>query len=113
MVCLGALRHDAIALDRAGLLDDPEYIQGLGPEFSPLLARQNVFPFSLSVAAHEVLQLVGLISGDQRIGGIGPQVYHCYPGCMTAEHDRPCEADCSYDMLTASAADLAGNLATT
>ncbi len=111
MVCLGALRHDAIALDRAGLLDDPEYIQGLGPEFSLLLTRQNVFPFSLSVAAHEVLQLVGLISGNQRIGGIGPQTYHCHPGCMTAVPEQTCESGCSYDALTASAADLTGNLA--
>jgi hypothetical protein len=35
------------------LLDDPTYIKGLGPEFNPLLARQNVFPFSLNVASLE------------------------------------------------------------
>lgn len=109
MVCLGAMRREDISLDLAGLLDDPAYIEGLGPEFSPLLARQNVFPFSLSVAAHEVLQFIGLITGNSRIGGCGPQMYHCYPGKMELLETKHCETDCEYLQLTASAINLTGN----
>jgi len=110
MVCLGALRREDIALDRDGLLDDPEYIKGLGPEFSALLARQNVFPFSLSVAAHEVLQFIGLVTGQPRVGGTGAQTYHAYPGCMEVVAHEECLADCEYAALLASAADLSPNL---
>lgn len=106
LICLGALRREDIALDMAGLLDDPEYIKGLDPAFKSLLARQNVFPFSLSVAAHEVLQFLGLVTGQQRIGGIGAQVYHCYPGCMEVIAEQSCSPGCEYATLTASAADL-------
>lgn len=109
LVCLDALKPGDISLDLDGKLDDPSYIEGLGPEFDPLLARQNVFPFSLSVAAHEVLQLVGLVTGLERIGGKGPQTYHGYPGIMEAEETRVCAEGCSYSALTATAADLAGN----
>lgn len=110
LVCSGSLRPEDIALDRAGKLDDPSYIQGLGPEFDPLLARQNVFPFSLSVAAHEVLQFVGLVTGQRRVGGAGAQVYHCYPGTMEVHEGEECRHDCGYTALLGSAADLRGNL---
>ena len=61
MVCLNALRRSDIALDRSGMLDDPDYIAGLSEEDKAAFSRRNVFPFSMSVAAHEVLQLVGLV----------------------------------------------------
>lgn len=109
LVCLDALRREDIALDMAGLLDDPEYIKGLAPEFKNLLARQNVFPFSLSVAAHEVLQFIGLVTGQPRIGGVGAQMYHCYPGQMEVLPGGSCGPDCEYAELIASAADLSGN----
>jgi len=109
MICLGALRREDIALDMDGKLDDPAYIRGLGPEFNPLLARQNVFPFSLSVAAHEILQFVGLVTSQPRIGGTGPQTYHCYPGTMEVSEQSECEADCEYVALTGTATDLSGN----
>lgn len=110
LVCLDALRREDIALDQAGLLDDPTYIEGLPPAFNPLLARQNVFPFSLSVAAHEVLQMVGLVTGEQRIGGTGPQTYHCYPGIMKVGTTECCGEGCEYVALTASAQILEGSV---
>ena len=111
LACLGALRSEDISLDLSGRLDDPAYIQGLGAEFKPLLARQNVFPFSLSVAAHEVLQLVGLVTGEERLGGVGAQTYHCYPGRMEVASGGSCTEACGYAGLMASAADLSGNCA--
>lgn len=109
LVCIGALRPSDVSLDRAGMLDQPDYIAGLPENERQSLARRNVFPFSMSVAAHEVLQLVGLVTGVDRVGGIGPQIYHAYPGEMlVATHG--CEAGCGYAALTASAADMASNL---
>jgi hypothetical protein len=68
MVCLGALRRSDVKLDMDGKLDDPDYIKGLSEEDKARFSRRNVFPFSMSVAAHEVLQLVGRhrASADRR-----------------------------------------------
>ncbi|MGH9223533.1 MAG: hypothetical protein ACRD2W_07045 [Acidimicrobiales bacterium] len=51
-----------MSLDRDGKLDDLDYIASLSPADRERYARRNVLAFSLSVAAHEVLQLVGLVS---------------------------------------------------
>ena len=80
LVCIKALDRDDVSLDIAGKLDDPDYIKNLPKEKQELLSRRNVFPFSMAVAAHETLHFVGCISGLERIAGVGPQVYHCYPG---------------------------------
>ena len=70
-----------------------------------------MFPFSMSVAAHEVLQFVGLVTGSPRIGGIGAQTYDAYPGKMQVDRlSRCCEA-CEFAELTATAVDLRNNLA--
>lgn len=105
LVCIGALRRSDIALDREGKLDDPEYIAGLSEAERAALSRRNVFPFGMSVAAHQVLQMVGLITGLERVGGIGPQMYHAYPGTMDVQ-PMECASDCEYRALTASAAEL-------
>jgi len=109
MVCLGALRRSDVSLDMEGKLDDPDYIAGLSEEDKVYFSRRNVFPFSMSVAAHEVLQIVGLNTRQVRIGGVGPQMYHCYPGKMEIL-DPTCEQDCEFRALTATASDLASNL---
>lgn len=110
MVCLGNLRRSDVALDREGKLDDPDYIAGLSPEETTAISRRNVFPFSMSVAAHEILQLAGLITGFQRIGGCGPQRYDAYPGTMKVEMGTMCERDCEFMELEATAVDLGSNL---
>lgn len=110
MVCLGALRRSDVALDRDGKFDDLDYIRGLSEIDKAAISRRNVFPFSMSVAAHEVLQLVGLLTGMPKIGGVGPQIYDGYPGEMAANASSRCEPDCDFMALTASGADLAPNL---
>jgi hypothetical protein len=110
LVCLGALRRSDVALQREGKLDDPEYIRGLSAIEKVRLAGRNVFPFSLSVASHELLQLIGLLTGMERVGGTGPQHYHGYPGTMTVS--RPtCDRDCEFAELTATAPDMTPNIA--
>ena len=110
MVCLDALRRSDVSLDRDGMLDDPDYVAGLSEEDKAHFSRRNVFPFSMSVAAHEVLQLVGLVAGLPRVGGAGPQRYDCYPGAMRVLTSTSCEGGCEFDELTASAVDLTPNL---
>jgi len=109
MVCLGALRRSDVALDREGKLDDPDYIAGLSEEDKAAISRRNVFPFSMAVAAHQVLQMVGLVTAFERIGGAGPQMYDAYPGEM-AVLEAQCEPDCEYLALTATAADVGSGL---
>jgi molybdopterin-synthase adenylyltransferase len=106
LYCLKALLRSDAALDRDGMLDDPDYLRGLSHDERERYRRRNVFAFSLSVASHEVLQLVGLITGNPRIGGIGPQTYHAYPGEMDVEELRLCDADCDIAPLTASASGI-------
>jgi hypothetical protein len=110
LVCLGAVRRSDIALDRAGLLDDPDYIAGLSEQDRSVLSRRNVFSFSMSVAAHEILQFVGVVTGLATIGGTSPQAYHAYPGTMSQLEDPGCEAECEYVALTAQAPDLRPNI---
>ena len=108
--CLGALRRSDVALDKEGLLDDPDYIKNLPERDRELIGRRNVFAFSLSVAAHQTLQFVGLVTGVSKVGGKGPQHYSAYPGRMDVEPVSQCEADCDIESLTASALDLTSNL---
>ena len=110
MVCVGGLDPSDIALDMAGKLDDPDYIRNLTQERAAVMSRRNVYPFSMSVAAHEVIQAVAVITATPRLGGSAPQFYHCYPGLMECLDVRDCSNDCAYNLLTASAADLTGNL---
>lgn len=111
LYCLGALRRSDVSLDRDGFLDAPDYIDNLPVwEREKLGSRRNIFAFSLSVAAHQTLQFVGLVSGFSRVGGVGPQHYEAYPGRMSVEFSSLCDSDCDIDALVATACDLKGNL---
>ena len=112
MVCLGNLRRSNVALDRDGKFDDPDYIAGLSENEKAVISRRNVFPFSMSVAAHEVLQLIGLVTGFERVGGCGPQRYDGYPGTMKVDRNAECETGCEFVELEASALDLGLTLKT-
>lgn len=103
LYCIKALLRSDVALDRDGLLDDPDYLRGLTEEDRERYNRRNVFPFSLAVAAHAVLQAVGLVAGSPRIAGVGPQHYAAYPGEMTVTPTVKCQDDCEVASLTASA----------
>jgi hypothetical protein len=91
-------------------LTDPDYLKGLSEDECQRFGRRNVFAFSLSVAAHEPLQLVGLVAGMDRIGGRGPQRYHCYPGEMMVEEPGSASQTATSSPLTVTAADLTANL---
>lgn len=103
LYCLQALVRSDVALDKNGLLDDPDYINGLTEAERERYGRRNVFAFSLSVAAHEVLQLVTLVTGNPRVGGAGPQMYHAYPGNMAVSEPKLCQDGCDIAKVTALA----------
>lgn len=103
LYCLDALRRSDVALDREGKLDDPDYVKGLSTADREQYGRRNVFAFSLSVAAHQALQLVGLVTGNQRISGTGPQTYHAYPGTMEVAATNACTEECDVAPLLAAA----------
>ena len=109
LLCLGALLRSDVALDRDGLLDDPDYLRGLSPQDRERYNRRNVFPFSLSVAAHQSLHLAGMIAGSQRVAGIGSQHYAAFPGEMTATPTAPCKPSCEIAALTATAVPVVAN----
>lgn len=103
LICLKTLTRSEISMDLSGKMDEPTYVRGLKDSGQSITPRENVFPFSLSVAAHEVLQMIALVTGSQRIGGRGPQTYHGYPGEMKVEMISTCQPDCAYAALTATA----------
>jgi len=103
LYCLDAIRRSDVALDRDGKLDDPDYVKGLSAADRERYGRRNVFAFSLSVASHQVLQLVGVVTGNVRIGGDGAQTYHAYPGVMDVESRPACLDECDIVPLTANA----------
>jgi hypothetical protein len=50
-----------------------------------------------------VLQLVALVTGNHRVGGIGPQTYHAYPGVMEVAEPTRCTEECDIAALTSTA----------
>lgn len=110
LICIGALNIGDVQLDMAGRLDDPDYIQGLPDHLRERHGRRNIFAFSLGVSSHELLHFAGLVTGNKRISGIGPQTYHCYPGDIMVSRVATCDSGCDYAALTATAADLHGNV---
>lgn len=72
MVCLGQLVLGDVALDKQGLLDDPEYIAGAGRE-EP--SRQNVASLSASVSAALLAHFVSLTAHPGNRGVPAPLRY--------------------------------------
>lgn len=92
--CLGQYDPGLVSVERDGLLEDPSYVAGL-PSDHPLRVTANVFPFSMSTAAFEVLQLVSMVAAPNGICDLGAQTYHAVPGFLRSDN-RPCEAGCPY-----------------
>ncbi|WP_159433885.1 ThiF family adenylyltransferase [Cryobacterium flavum] len=72
MACIGQLVAGDVSLDKLGLLDDPEYIQGANRE-AP--SRQNVAALSASVSSALLAQFVSLTAHPGRRGVPAPLRY--------------------------------------
>ena len=72
MACNGQLDPGKLAADIAGLLDDPQYVQGAGVHAA---AGPNVAVLSINAAAALLAQYVSFIIGPGGIGEPGPLQY--------------------------------------
>jgi hypothetical protein len=72
--CNGQLDLSAVAADKAGVLEDPAYIAGLGGAPAPA-EGQNVAVLSISAAASILGQYVSLNVAPGGIGEPGPLQY--------------------------------------
>lgn len=95
--CLGTYDPADVSTEEAGLMDDPSYLAGLGPERSR--RNENVFPFSANLASLEILQLVALVTGIGGIEDFGVQRYRYLPGILQADVERECEEGCDQHKL--------------
>ena len=98
--CCGQLDPGMVDVERKGLLDDPMYFEGL-PADERAEASQNVFPFSMCVAGHQVVQFVSLLTALLNRADLGEQRYHYNIGEMRIEEPR-CEQGCLYQSRVAS-----------
>jgi hypothetical protein len=73
LACNRQLHLGQVAMDREGLLDDPEYIRHAGQHRSP--ARQNVATLSVSVVSSLLAQFVSLVAYPGGLGEPGPLQY--------------------------------------
>lgn len=98
--CIEAYDAAVVGLEREGLLDDPSYLAQLDKD-DVLLRHENVFPFSTSVAALEVLQMANLVRGP--IHNLGDQNYHFTTGTLDKTQDRSCDPTCLFLPLVGTA----------
>lgn len=92
--CLGQVDPGMVSVERAGLLDDPDYVRNLPPGH-PVLKRENVFPFAAAAATAEVLQFISMLVAPGGIADVGAQLFHFATGTLDRE-ERSCEASCPY-----------------
>jgi hypothetical protein len=101
MVCLGQLVLGDVALDKQGLLDDPQYIAGAGRE-EP--SRQNVASLSASVSAALLAQFVSLTAHPGSRGVPAPLRYILSTHAL--EHSTAISGThCPYENATAAGDD--------
>lgn len=98
--CCGQFDPGLVDSERKGLLDDPSYIAGMPPDVVAA-ASQNVFPFSMSLASHEVIQFIALVTGLLGRPDLGEQRYHFNLAEMLSSEPR-CEPGCLFQQRVAS-----------
>jgi len=92
MECIGQYLAADVALERAGDLDDPTYIETL-PENHPHRARENVYAFSTACASLEILQWLSMSVAPQDIADVGSWNFHFVTGNLDIS-TTSCKATC-------------------
>ena len=98
--CLGQYKAEHVAVERDGLLDDPNYIRGL-PEDHLLKRRENVFSFSNMAASLELMQMISMVIAPSGMGNPGAQIYHFVSGTLDKEEKFACNDGCFYRSIIA------------
>lgn len=96
--CLGQYRTDDAALEMEGKFDDPAYIKGLRG-IDDIDVHENVFPFSMHLAAMEVLQLLNLVLSPSGFADVGQQMFHFVNGKMDIEKTESCCSNCYFSEI--------------
>lgn len=91
--CSEQYTAEMVSLEMSGDLDDPLYIQGL-PKEHLIHSNQNVFSFSLSLAALEMQQLLSLIIQPCGITTVGTSIYHFVDGTLENKLKLVCNSNC-------------------
>jgi molybdopterin/thiamine biosynthesis adenylyltransferase len=97
--CLGQYKTENAALEKTGMLDDPEYIKGLDKS-AFLDAHENVYVFSSHLASMEVLQMLSLFIAPSGINDVGQQLHHFVLGSMDADRSKQCHENCFFPRVT-------------
>jgi len=111
--CIGGYEYSKVGLERDGLIDDPKYINrapGLKEDYG---ARENVFCFSMSCAAHEVIQFLGYALDEIAVSPAFPQMYFAGAGQMfktPLQVDGSCKPECQVKHYDSKAINLLGIL---
>jgi hypothetical protein len=98
--CLQQYHPSFVTLERDGYLDDPKYIDGL-PNNHPIKMNENVFAFSLSTAAAQLLQFLSMVVAPGGISDPGYQTYHFTTGTMDRVEEASCGPNCLFPGITA------------
>lgn len=105
LCCLGQFTPEDVALEQSGLLEDPTYIKNL-PKEHFINAGENVFIFSLGLAAMEMQQFLSL-SLQPRGQYYGPKEFDFNSGNIDSDFQFDCNKSCPYDAM-----ETLGDLAT-
>ncbi len=93
--CLGQYDPGLVSVEKEGLLDNPDYIKGL-PKNSLERRNENVFAFSLSVAAMELQQFLSMVIAPLDVSNVGQQTYHFVTGRFDQPEYEACNENCFY-----------------
>lgn len=97
--CAGQYLPADVALERAGDLDDPSYIEGLPPDHR-LRAGENVYAFSSALASLEVLQFLSMVLAPVGFADVGEWNFHFVSGRMDVTAGECCAMHCAHVPLT-------------
>lgn len=92
--CSEQYSAELVALEMSGDLDDPSYIKGL-PKEHLIHSNQNVFSFSLSLAALEMQQLLTMVIQPSGISDTGTAIYHFVDGSLDKILKLVCNSNCT------------------
>jgi len=93
--CLGQYDASYVGLERAGLLDDPRYIESL-EKTHELRTNENVFGFSVSVASFEILQFLRMVIPTPGHRNSGAQTYNFVAGDLDTNRST-CDPKCLFN----------------
>ena len=96
--CLGQYKTENAILEKAGKIDDPDYIKGMADK-TFFEAHENVYVFSSHLASMEVLQLLSLFIAPSGISDVGQQLHHFTTGKLDIEENKSCHKNCFFPTI--------------